>query len=112
MTDADYIAALASLFNRAITVEPLASRNSAGLPAYGAAVSYQARIVIKGTALRTADGTVILGRGTVDVLTTNPITVEDRLTLPAMFPPTQPPILSARLVDGESGPIYTQLIIG
>jgi hypothetical protein len=112
MSDASYIADLADLFNRSVTIEAVASRDAAGKPVYAAPVTYSARIVIKGTAQRTLDGTVILGRGTVDVLTTAAITTQDRITLPAAFPPTQPPILSARLVDAELVPIYTSLVIG
>lgn len=112
MSDTEFLADLADLFVNTVTIEPLSSRDAAGKPTYGTAQSYSARIVIKGQALRTLDGTVILGRGLVDILTTGAIGTQDRLTLPAAFVPRQPPILAARLVYGESQALYTQILIG
>ncbi|MEN6605912.1 MAG: hypothetical protein ABFD60_01615 [Bryobacteraceae bacterium] len=112
MSDAEFMADLADLFNRSVTIEPVTGRSLSGSPVYGVPVPYAARIIIKPTAIRTLDGTVIVGRGYVDLLTVNGIGVTDRITLPAAFPPVQPTILSARPVDGEEGPMYTQLIIG
>jgi hypothetical protein len=109
-----FIADLYDLFERTVTIEPFVSQTAAGLPSFGAPVSYPARILMKAVGVRTIEGTIIVGRGTIylpvaDVV----ITTRDRITLPSDMPsPRTPPILSVSEVDDEFGGCYTVLIIG
>lgn len=104
---------LADMFPRTVLIAPYASRTIAGLPSYGTAVSYPARIQMKDVGVRTAEGTVIIGRGTIFFPQVITVSVLDRLTLPSGIPgPSQPPILSVTVNDDEMGGTYTALVIG
>jgi hypothetical protein len=104
---------LADMFPRTVSIEPYVSRTIAGLPSYGPAVSYPARIQMKDVGVRTLKGTVIIGRGTVYLPQIVTVTVLDRLTVPSGIPgPVQPPILSVSVNDDEDGGVYTSLVIG
>lgn len=113
MGDASFIQDLYSLFERTITIEPFSSQTIAGKPSYGAAVTYAARIIMKDVGVRTMEGTIIVGRGTVYLPGVYTVTVRDRLTMPGGIPgPVQPPILSVSVTDDEFSGSYTTLVIG
>jgi hypothetical protein len=106
-------APVADLFDRSVTVEAPVALDAYGKPvSYATAQTYAARLVMKNVAVRTANGIQVVGRGTVYLDTTDAIDPLSRITLPADFPPTQPPILSVSGVDDDSAASYTRVVVG
>jgi len=80
-----------------VTIEPLSGRDAYGAPVFGAAVTYKAMVTYISKSYRSKDGQVF-DADTVSWLNTgDPISPEDRLTLPDG---TQPPLVKVeRYVD-------------
>lgn len=130
MSDATFLADLRELFDRTVLVEVYKDQTIAGKPNYEypfdilafqvdafqddvPATSYPARIVMKNVGVRSPNGTIIVGRGTIYFPQIVDIQIRDRITLPAGYPgPTQPPILSISTVDDELAGSYTAVVIG
>jgi hypothetical protein len=89
-----------------VTVAPFVSRTSYGVPTYGAAVGYRARVSNKSQLVRNANAEEVVARGNVILATVAPITVSDKVTLPDG---TTPLILVVNVESDETGPIYTKL---
>lgn len=100
-----------------VQVAPYVSDDQYGKPTYGADVAYSARISIKDELVRSHDGREIAARGkvylfsTVPPITTVP-TTRDRITLPAQYVPTKPPILDVQPETDQAGIHHVVLVIG
>jgi hypothetical protein len=88
-----------------ITVEPFASVDLYGSYSYGAPATYRARVQGKNRMVRTVSGEEVVS--TVTVYLQETVGPKDRITLPAIFAPTQPKILDVARVSDESGSHHT-----
>lgn len=95
-----------------VAIEPYSSQNSYGEATYGTAVNYPARVEMKSRRIAGSGGVEIAARGRVFLGTTTVPTAKDRITLPASFMPTQPPILDACPVNDERGIHHVVVFIG
>lgn len=95
-----------------VTVEPRSSVDAQGKPTFGAAVTYRARIQMRGVRLRDAQGREITGRGIVYLATTTQISRNARVTLPSGYDPQVPVILEVRPVNDDKGLHHCVLILG
>ncbi len=95
-----------------VTVEPFSSRDAYGAATYGLARSHRARIEMGNRLVTTASGEEKVARGRVFLATTAPPSASDRLTLPAPYEPSRPPILDVRPVEDERGIHHVVLLIG
>ena len=87
-----------------IVIEPVDGRDAYGQLTYGAAQTYQARIVGKARLVRDFAGKEVASTITIYVAGAPDVRPEDRLTLPAGdFAVEQPPILSAGRHWDETG---------
>lgn len=96
----------ADMMPHTITVEPFVSEDMYGKYTYGAPATHQARCQGKNRMVRTATGEEVASTVTVYVGLIG-MNVKDRITLPATFHPTQPPILALGQVSDESGSHHT-----
>lgn len=93
-----------------VGIEPWTAYTGGGSGAtYGASVNYSCRIEMKNHLIVGKDGKTITARGRVFLLSTVIIGSKDRVTLPAGYVPTQPPLLDVNIVDDESGTHHTTL---
>jgi hypothetical protein len=90
-----------SLMTDTVTIEPFVSQTAAQVPTYGAAVTYRAQVLPyteriidprNGRETRSTAQIIIPNRVAVDV--------RSRLTMPAGFAPSQPPIMAVRPIAG------------
>lgn len=88
-----------------ITVEPFVSLDLYGNYAYGAPAVYQARVQGKNKMVTLMTGEEVVS--SVQVYLAEFVGPKDRVTLPAIFQPTQPSILSVQRVSDESGSHHT-----
>lgn len=95
-----------------VTVEPYSGQSAYGESTYGTAVTYPARVEMKSRRLAGLGGVEIAARGRIFLGTTTVPSAKDRITLPASFVPTQPPILDASPVNDESGIHHVVVFIG
>ena len=86
-----------------------AGRNAYGLPAYGSAIEYTARVVQKATWIRRADGSEVLAKTVVWIAGTPTITPEDQITLPDS---TTPPILNTEKLTDADGAHHVKVYFG
>lgn len=91
------------LMPHTVTVEPYAGRDAYGKPTYGGAVEYRARVVGRMRMIRTGVADVKVSSVQAYVANSTGITVNDRITLPGEFAPTQPPIMAVGKVPDEAG---------
>jgi hypothetical protein len=96
----------------AITHEPYSGQDSYGLPNYKSAVSYSARVMVIAAGSRDARSVGAEGGTKIWVNTTTAFGIEDLITLPSAFTPTQPPISSTSVVYDESGMHHTVILCG
>ena len=108
MSVRDYL----SMMKTIVQIEPWKSRDSYGEATYGITKTFRARIEMKATLVRDSNGREIAARGKVYVATTTPPDTKDRLTLPAPYTPTNPPILDVMPVQDEKGIHHVVLVIG
>jgi len=94
-----------------VTIEPLASRDSYGTASYGAAVSYPCRVDGKMRQVVDANGVERVSTAMIYLPGTPAIGPTDRLTMPAGFSPSQPPILSVNPLTDEFGPHHTEILV-
>src|SRR3990167_2682191 len=98
------VGAWAWMAGDSVTIEPYASQNGAGEATYGTSVTYRARCV--GKIQKVLDG---MGGERVSTVTTylmaapTGLTPRDRITLPTVFSPRQPQILSVAIEPSERG---------
>lgn len=96
---------LKKLLKQSITIEPFTSEDRYGAPTYGAAGSHAARVRGETKIVRTASGEEKVSRVAIWLDSDVTITSKDRITLPADFEVTQPPILAIEEYPGEKGTI-------
>ncbi len=101
-----------SMMKNIVQIEPWKSRDSYGDATYGTTKTYQARIEMKATLIRDANGREIAARGKVYLATSTVPSTKDRLTLPTPYTPTNPLILDVRPVEDETGIHHVVLVIG
>jgi hypothetical protein len=95
--------ALRDLMTDSITIEPPSSRNVNVEKSYGAAVTYTCRVVGKRRIVRKANGQEAVSNATVYLDRLASIHPDSRITLPARFTPSQPPILEVGSLPDEDG---------
>lgn len=105
-----------SMMPHTVTVAPFVSRDAYGVPIYGPAVAYRARITGKALALRRGDrmdDTVVFDVY-LDVSQGAVITVEDQLTLDGdgAWTKNQPIIFTVARVSDEDGHHHVKLQCG
>ena len=100
----------ADMLNQTVTYKALSSRDSYGAPTYGAATSYDARVVYKSKFLRKSDGADVMATGAVWLQGAPAVSPEGLLTLPDG---TTPPILSVeRFPDETDAYHHTKVYFG
>ena len=95
-----------------VTVAPWSSQSASGVPTYGAAVSYTARVEMKNHLIVDAQGREVLARGRVFMATTTVPSVKDKVTLPSRYVPVSPPILAVSPASDNLGMHHVTLEIG
>lgn len=97
-------AGLKKFFNYTVQISPKSGISADGYntPVYGAPVSYKAKIEMSSQALRKDNGQEVTSPRKIFLYTQNVPSVEDRITLPAPFVPTNPQILAVRVVTDTS----------
>ena len=96
----------------AITHEPFSGQDGFGMPNFKSGVSYSARVTVIRDGSRDARSVEAVGVSKAWINTTTAFTIQDRVTLPSAFSPTQPPLLSVSVVYDESGPHHTVILCG
>ncbi len=98
---------LRELFTGTIILEPFTALDSYGSPTWGSGIAYPARIQQRARRIRNAQGDEVTSMTQVYLATVpESLTIRDRVTLPAPYAPTQPPILAlARSPDDEGGEV-------
>lgn len=99
------------LLHQTITLEPWAGRDGYGAPSYGAAVSYSARVVGKQMLVRDMQGQEVTSQFTIYLLSNVAVDGRSRITLPAGYSPTNPPILSVGTYPDEDGIHHTTIFV-
>ena len=97
------------LFTQTITHAEFAGRGEYGAPAYGSAVSYDARIVDKQKLVKKSDGSEALSTSSVWIQGNPTITTEDEITLPDG---RTPPILLVEHFPDDDGDHHTKAYLG
>lgn len=96
-----------------VTFQALISRGVSSQPVYSpTVVSYRARIEMKNHLTVDKTGRTVTARGRVFLATTTVPNVEDLLTLPGTFQPTQPPMLAVNNQADETGTHHVTIEIG
>lgn len=99
----DFLTEYGELLADTVTVEPHVSTDASGAKTYGAAVTYRCHIDGRARLVRDNFGEQRAVSVAVYLAATPAVTQEDRLTLPAPYSPTQPPIIAVRPVSDEAG---------
>lgn len=86
-----------------ITVEPFVSMDEFSRRTYGSPVRYRARVVGKNKSVTNFAGEEVISNVTAYIANSTGIKSTDRITLPAGFEPSQPPILSIERIPDENG---------
>lgn len=92
-----------------ILVEPLVSRDDYGTPTYGAAVSYRGRVNGAQKQFVDLNGVQRLSQAIIYLGPSPVLSPLDRITLPATFTPSQPPIARIDQVADEAGPHHQKV---
>lgn len=101
----------ADFMPQTVVIEPWTSYKGGGIGSnYGSGVSYPCRIEMGNRLVVNSEGRTITARGRVFLLSTSIIGSKDRVTLPAGYVPTQPPLIVVNVVDDESGNHHTTLV--
>ena len=95
-----------------VTIETWGSQNEYGEPTYTTCSHYPARVEMKSRRIAGSGGVEIAARGRVFLCTATVPSTKDRITLPASFVPTQPPILDAYAVTDDKGIHHTVVYVG
>ena len=101
------IADLAPLLVHTVTLEPWSSQDGYGKPAYGAAVTYAARVVGRNRMVRDDQGREVVSSKQVQLGQKVSVSTKDRITLPAGEVLQQPPIVAVGDSPDELGESYT-----
>lgn len=95
-----------------ITIRTKNAQSVSGVPGFGASASYPAYIEMKTQLMVDSKGREVKVRGRAFVGTTNVISVEDEITLPASYTPQKPPMLVVNLADDERGIHHVTIGLG
>ena len=106
--------ALDELLTETVYFSTASAQTRYGVKTFSTAqTSARARIVVRQSEVRTAQGQTVMSAATVWVKSTGAISAEDRITLPAgILPTSQPPILSVERYPDETGPHHHKLSLG
>jgi hypothetical protein len=91
------------LMRDVVILEPFAGLDGYGEATYGAARTIRARVVGRQRLIRTVTGEERLSAVTVYLAEAVGAGPQDRVTLPAAFQPTQPPLLAVARWPDETG---------
>ncbi len=105
------ISEFTDLLHQTITIEPWTGRDGYGNPSYGAGVSYSARIVGKSQLIRDTQGQEVVSQYTVYLLSNATVDARSRVTLPAGYAPTTPPVLAVGRYPDENGIHHTTIFL-
>lgn len=102
-----------SMMSDTVTIKAYLSRSVSGVISYSpTAVSYRARIEMKNHLTVDRNGRTVTARGRVFMATTTVPGMEDLLTLPGTYQPTQPPIIAVNAQTDDTGIHHVTLEIG
>lgn len=107
MSVSDFI----DLMTQTIKVAPATGLDGFAKETFGADVSYSGRVSGKTRVIRTASGEVKDSTKTVWLATTDVISPDARVTLPAGEVPVSPPILAVGTFPDENGAHHTVLYL-
>lgn len=96
----------ADLMTDTVKVSPFIKRDTYGDPTYGKLSSYKARVNYETHFIRAATGEQVVARGWAIMATVNPVSVNDKISLPDG---SSPLILTVNVETDEKGPLYTRL---
>jgi len=100
------------LWGSTITIEPFLSRDGYGTALYGAAVSYPCRVNGSQRQITDRQGVERVSKALINLPGNPVIGPTDRITMPAGFVPSQPPILSVNpLIDDTGAAHHTEILI-
>lgn len=99
----------ADLMADSVSIEPFASEDRNTQAGYGAASTYQCRVVGSRKWIRNMQGQEVLSTVQVYLKSTDSIHPRSRITLPARFSPQRPPIMLVKLESDEGGAAYTAI---
>lgn len=91
---------LTDLMFDTVTIEPFVSETAAQVPTYGAAVTYQAQVLPFAEKQVDARGKEFVSMAQVVIPNRIAVDLRSRITLPAGFSPSQPPIRSVQPAKG------------
>ena len=101
------VSAIAALCREQITVEPFSSQDAYGNAAYKTPVTYRARVQQRARQITLASGAIVASQTQVYLVDPDVVIgIQDRITLPATYAPTQPPILAVRRSPDAVGARY------
>lgn len=92
-----------------VQVERLIGRDRYTQPLYSPAQEYNGWVEINNRAVRTLDGVTVVAYADIVVDTVDPISTQDRVTLPDGRTPR---VLQATLIKDERGPHHVELVVG
>lgn len=96
-----------------VTIEPWSGYTGGGSQqTYSAGSNFSCRIEMKNHLVVDRQGKTVTARGRVFLLSSAPIDVKDRITLPSSFVPTQPPLIDVIINDDELGNHHITLELG
>ncbi len=95
-----------------VTIESLGSRNAYGHVTYGSSVAYRARVVGKQRMVTDTQGKEIISTHTIYLASNDMIDTTARITLPAGFVPSSPPIVSIGRYPDGTGIFATVVYVG
>ena len=101
----------ADFMNDIITIEPFASKDAYGTSSFQAGVTYACRVDGSTKVRVSIDGVERSVNAMIYVPGDPGISPLDRLTMPAGFSPSQPPILRVNLFSDESGAHHTEVAV-
>lgn len=102
---------LADLIIQTITIEPWLSEDMYGNETYDTGITYKARVVGKAKMVRDQKGNEVVSTHTVYLLSNVVVDTRSRVTLPAGYPVSQPPIMSVGRYPDDIDIYYTALFL-
>jgi hypothetical protein len=94
-----------------ITIEPYIGADGYGAAQFGSAVTYKARLRGGAADVKTAAGEEVVSKIQIYLNTITPIDTRSRITLPARFSPTNPPIIGVEPVTGLQSTHHVKIYV-
>jgi hypothetical protein len=101
----------ADLLVQTVTIEPYATKDRYGEISYGAGVDYWSRVVGKSKMIRNGQGREVVSMFTIYLQSNSTIGENDRVTLPAGYVLSQPPIIAVGRYPDEDGVHHTVVYV-